>query len=268
MSTLDDALRISQRLPVFPCKPDKRPATKRGFLDATRDPAGVVDLWRGCRATETLIGVPTGDVSGFDALDIDPRHGGDEWLTEASDRIPATRWHHTRSGGLHLLFRHADGVRNSAGRTRHRGIAPGVDVRGSGGYIIWWPAHGCRVDNQALGATWPEWLLRIMMPPKAAYRPPPMPATPQEADTRAARIINRAYDRVRRAEPGMRHWELWMAARTLGGLSRFLGRSQSDVERELVELIMATGAEDRLSAEKTARWAFDHGAREPLLGGS
>jgi hypothetical protein len=59
-----------------------------------------------------------------DALDIDPRHGGDVWYAANLSRLPRTRTHQTRSGGLHILFDHADGVRSSAGK-----IAPGIDVR-------------------------------------------------------------------------------------------------------------------------------------------
>jgi hypothetical protein len=56
------------------------------------------------------------------------------WWFSHRDRLPLTRVHRTRSGGLHLIFRHVPDVRCSAGR-----IAPGIDVRGDGGYIIWWP---------------------------------------------------------------------------------------------------------------------------------
>ena len=89
-------------------------------------------------------------------LDIDPRNGGDAWLKANVNRLQ-TRSHKTRSGGLHLLFRTDGSVRNSAGL-----IAPGVDVRGEGGYAIWWPAHGLPVlDFVPLRALpyWPGWLV-------------------------------------------------------------------------------------------------------------
>jgi hypothetical protein len=35
---------------------------------------------------------------------------------------------------LHFFFQHAPGLRCSRGL-----IAPGVDVRADGGYVIWWP---------------------------------------------------------------------------------------------------------------------------------
>lgn len=260
MSVLDDAIRLSAKLPVFPCLPDKRPACQRGFKDAVKgDAAAVVDLWR--KHPGQLIGVPTGAVSGFDVLDIDPRHGGDEWLTEAIDRLPSTRWHHTRSGGVHLLFRHVGGLKNTAGK-----VAPGVDTRGDGGYVIWWPSSGCEVKNPTALAPWPGWLIKMVMPPKVKRQfPPPLPATRIEADARAMIMINRAYARVRDAKPGQRHYELRAAAATLGGLHRYLKCYQYSVEEELVNIIMATGAESREAAMKTAHWAFEKGAVTPLL---
>jgi len=81
------------------------------------------------------MGVPTGAVSGLDVLDVDA--AGLVWLDQNYSRLPATRAHETRSGGRHLLFNHAQGLRCSAGR-----VATGVDVRADGGYVIWWPREG------------------------------------------------------------------------------------------------------------------------------
>jgi Bifunctional DNA primase/polymerase, N-terminal len=63
---------IEQGIPCFPCLADKRPATPRGFKDATSDRNILDELWR--RHPGALIGVPTGEISDLDILDIDPRH--------------------------------------------------------------------------------------------------------------------------------------------------------------------------------------------------
>ena len=104
-----------------------------------------------------VVGIPTGAISGIDALDIDPRHGGDKWLRANPGRLPVTRTQITQSGGAHLIFKHADGVRNSTGT-----IAPGIDVRGDGGYIVDWSLSGysVRYDNEI--APWPDWLLPVV----------------------------------------------------------------------------------------------------------
>ena len=134
-------------LPKFACSWQKRPLTSRGFYDASRN--ADITGW-------PLVGVPTGSVVGFDVLDVDV--GGLGWLDEVWDRLPPTRAHTTRSGGRHLLWKHADGLRNSAGR-----IAPGVDVRADGGFIIWWPRQKLRVLSDAEIAEWPAWLLDLAM---------------------------------------------------------------------------------------------------------
>lgn len=143
------------KLPVFPCLADKRPACPHGFKDATSDPLAADVLFR--QYGGRLIGVPTGADAGFDVLDIDL--AGLEWLQDTQHLLPPTRIHHTRSGGRHILFRHHEGLRNSASK-----IARGVDVRSSGGYIIWWAAEGLAVENGDLLADWPAWLLELAMP--------------------------------------------------------------------------------------------------------
>jgi len=134
-----------EALPRFPCRAsDKAPLTKHGFYDAALD----VD-----HSSWPLVGVPTGAVSGFDVLDIDPRNGGHFWLAQHIDRIPATRVHHTRGGGHHYLFRHA-------GAWLKKEIAPGVELKGNGGYVIWWPRQGLPFEDRSI-AEWPGWLLEL-----------------------------------------------------------------------------------------------------------
>jgi hypothetical protein len=133
----------------FPCTHDKVPLTAHGFLSARVSPRW--DAW-------PLVGVPTGAASGFDVLDIDPP--GRAWYDANFSSLPTTRAHETRRGGLHLLFRHAEGLRCSAGR-----VAAGVDVRAEGGFVIWWPREGLAVEDAPI-CEWPDWLLAEAMEPK------------------------------------------------------------------------------------------------------
>ena len=138
-------------IPVFPLRSNKRPCHEGGFKAASTDEATI------CRAfadpLAALIGVPTGAASGFDTLDLDPRSGADEWLRENESRIPVTKRISTRSGGVHFRFKHTPGMTNSASR-----IAPGVDVRGDGGYVVAWDMHGFHSSGDTW-AEWPAWLI-------------------------------------------------------------------------------------------------------------
>jgi hypothetical protein len=143
-------------LPVFPCRDNKTPACPHGFKDAAADAPRVHALWR-CYSGP-LIGVPTGVK--FDVLDLDLQHEpARQWLAENQHRLPVTRTHRTRSGGKHMLFQPA-GLKCSAGR-----IAPHIDTRGLGGYIIWWPAHGLEVVFSRTLAAVPGWVLDKLKPP-------------------------------------------------------------------------------------------------------
>lgn len=149
-----EALRLAGAgVPVFPCKPDKAPLTRNGFKDASADPDQVRAWW--AQYPYALPGVPTGKASGYDVLDIDLRPGKDGFTELAARelRLPQTRMHRTQSGGAHVLMR-AAGLASSSGK-----IAPGVDVRGEGGYVIWWPAAGHTVEQPDMLADVPQWLL-------------------------------------------------------------------------------------------------------------
>jgi hypothetical protein len=95
-------------------------------------------------------------------LDIDSaKHlEADEWLERHAQRLPDTRMHRTRSGGLHLVFQHRAGLKNTASL-----LSPGVDTRGNGGYVIWWPSEGLKVLHGSVLAEVPGWVLDALVPP-------------------------------------------------------------------------------------------------------
>lgn len=63
------------------------------------------------------------------AVDVDPRHGGDESLLDLA--LPSTLTSLTGGGGQHLLYKHpGHEIRNGAN------LMPGIDFRGDGGYIV------------------------------------------------------------------------------------------------------------------------------------
>jgi hypothetical protein len=136
---LDAALRLGANgCCCFPCSADKRPATPHGFKEASRDRGVLRELWR--RYPGPLVGVATGAASGIDVLDLDRKHPeGRAWWTANRSRLPETRCHRTRSGGPHLLFEHAEGLRSTAGK-----IAPGVDTRAMAATSFGGQPPGCR----------------------------------------------------------------------------------------------------------------------------
>jgi Bifunctional DNA primase/polymerase, N-terminal len=156
-SVLAAALKLAARgVRVFPCQQDKTPHTEHGFKDATCGNAVITEWWT--RWRDALIGIPTG--IWFDVLDLDLQHASArQWLNEYRDRLPVTRTHVTRSGGQHLLFKPNAAVKCSASL-----IAPNVDTRGGGGYVVWWPAHGFKVENPRTIAPLPQWLVAALNP--------------------------------------------------------------------------------------------------------
>jgi AAA domain-containing protein/bifunctional DNA primase/polymerase-like protein/primase-like protein len=148
------ALAEEEGIPVFPCRPDKKPHTLHGLKDASTNLEQIEQWWR--QWPSALIAIPTGRASKLLVIDIDPE--GADWYALHGSELNAGRVHKTRRGH-HLLYRiPGTEIRNSAGK-----IAPGVDVRGEGGYLIWWPAHGLEaIGDLADIVEPPSWLMDLL----------------------------------------------------------------------------------------------------------
>src|SRR2546430_16120117 len=86
------------------------------------------------------MGAQPGDPLGGAVLNIDRKEGGPAGLATLGKIdcpiLPLTPTVYTASGGMHLYFtRPEGGLRNTNGE-RGRGIGPGLDWRGDGGYVI------------------------------------------------------------------------------------------------------------------------------------
>lgn len=264
MTIVAAACFLAQHWPVFACGADKRPVTTHGFKDATQDEAAVRDMFR--RPGAAMIGVPTGLASDLAVIDLDVKNGapGLEWLAANEHRLPRTRRHKTRSGGAHLLFRYPAGrnIRNSASK-----LAPGVDVRGEGGYIIAPPSDGYSVADNAMPAEMPAWLIDLIDPP----RPAPAPAQRTtyrpsgELTKYGISALDSATTAILNAPDGAKHDTLNREAYSIGGL--VTGGEIPEAEaRAALESALAGirhRCEDFAAAQKTLAEAFRDGMAQP-----
>ncbi len=128
--------------PAHPGKTVKRPLVKGWSNGAARStPEGIEALFAE-HPESTHVGLQTGRLL---VIDLDGE-AAQSWWREHVDMLPPTRTQRTRRpGGLHLYYTLPSGVelRNSAGK-----IAPGVDIRASGGFVVDWSTeHPPAVDE-------------------------------------------------------------------------------------------------------------------------
>lgn len=162
---------------VFPIEPGgKRPCgrlVRNGLHQATTDLAVVRGWWSVER--EANIGVRTG--KGLVVLDEDGDDGADSraGLEREHSGLPETVRAVTPRG-THYFFTVAGTVPCSAGR-----VAPGLDIRGDGGYVVVPPSlHPSRqryewdvAPGEAPIAPLPEWLAGLVAPSSRPTGPQP-----------------------------------------------------------------------------------------------
>jgi P4 family phage/plasmid primase-like protien len=106
--------------------------------------------------------MPTGSLSGYLVLDVDPPLGKESLAAfEAKyGSLPKTMEARTPRGGRHIYFRYIPipGIKNSAGK-----LAPNLDIKTEGGYIILPPSHGYSWTCGNEIADIPKWLIEELL---------------------------------------------------------------------------------------------------------
>jgi hypothetical protein len=275
---------------VFPCAPGaKRPALRGNWQElATTSPEQIRAWWR--RAPYN-IGIACGP-SGLVVIDLDRPRGpaGDDdpddpddtgtlFPLSGADRLSRLARKHgerypagtyivdTPSGGCHLYFT-ADseaGARNSAGA-----VAPHVDVRADGGYVV---GAGSRIAGRLYtarseprtAAPLPPWLAGLVAEPAAppevpAQRLPPAEVAQGRAYAMAA--LRAETGRVAAARPGTRNDTLNRAAFSLGQLVAAGLLPPIPVITGLISAARHAGLPEE-EASRTVRSGLAGGARKP-----
>jgi hypothetical protein len=166
----------SNNWPVVPCRGKSPHLAQHGVKDATCDPFQIATWWR--QWPDANIGTPMGH--GRFALDVDPRHGGDDTLfalERTHGPLPHTLMSHTGGGGNHYIFLEPPGgIRNKVY------LGQGIDVPSTGSLIIvppsihpdtgkpylWDVVDGPDdIDPQPA----PDWLLALLTAPATRQTP-------------------------------------------------------------------------------------------------
>lgn len=261
---------------VFPCHVGKkRPAVPNGYKDSSVSHATIAAWWQA--RPWMNIGVDCGK-SGLVVVDCDTGKGDDglHGLERLEDIAVEqgrhsdldARTHTTPSGGVHLVWSALDDlpISNSAGQ-----IAPGVDVRALGGYILAPPSAVNRAYYRTIDSRRPEplprWLAELCNTRTTPARSSDPDAdiiaglnAPPVTDTSAynAKVLTAVCDGVRTAENGRRNKTLHGAALRAGSLIRDRGLDWATAEGHLQAAGIAAGlpaAEVRATVRSGLRYA-------------
>jgi hypothetical protein len=258
--TLQNALALSiLGFEIFPCGPDKKPLVKNWKTEASNKPEAIRAWWQ--QHPNAMIGLPTGEPSGVYVvdLDVDKKTGepvGEMTLqqlgySELLNSVPTVK---TPSGGLHLLFKHAKGLRNTVSK-----IGPMIDTRGDGGYVI---ASGSKNKLGVYAAQGQvNWNSLPELPVDFLYQLQ-KPKTERTNQKWAMRALEDEVARVMAAQEGMRNDALNRAAFSLGQIIAGGSLDAKEVMPKLLYAASAIGLQKQ-EAEATIKSGFRAGAESP-----
>jgi hypothetical protein len=238
-------------------RPGKHPRLRHGLTDASTDPRRIEMWW--ARWPDANIGLRTGIA--MDVADVDTVEGRQALHHLVGDALPVAPQVRSGSGGWHLWFL-PTGYGN---RVR---LLPGVDWRGTGGYVVAPPSR------HASGKAY-AWVRRPgRLPPcppalrEMVAGPPPLPGPPprrliSHPDRYAQVALESETTRVAYAAVGCRNDTLNRAAFALG---RLIGAGLLDeyaVVRELAAAARYAGL-GRSETSRTIRSGLTAGRRQPV----
>lgn len=224
---VEEARKAYERAHVL-CRVKGKAPQDKGWQKQKPPSLEIVEAW----ARLGSLGLRTGAVSGVIVIDDDT----DEHNAAEALNLPPTPTMITGGGGRHHYFRHPGGtIKNSASK-----LAPGVDVRGDNGVVVYagaihpetgqmyrW-AEGLSPDDIAF-AELPDHVLEKLRPTKAP-KPKAEPGA-AKANTRKRRYaqgaLRRSIHRIQAAAEGTRNDTVNRAAYDLG---RFVGAGWLNIE--------------------------------------
>ena len=259
---------------LFPAAPDKKPLLP-WTTEATNDPGKITEWWK--RWPDAMPALPTGERNGISVLDIDQKNGKDGF--EELRRLgfdPGSLGSvqvDTPSGGRHAYFRYMPGLGNSAGK-----IAPGIDVRSEGGYVIAPGAvngsggyESVAADltdeaTQMIGLTaWPAELIPTTRSEREEHPEPDSTASDHDSTWAQERLADECA-KLRDTEPGARNDALNRAAFNLGRIAAIGLLDRQEIEFALLAACVRNGLlsdDGRDTCRKTIRSGFRKGLSEP-----
>lgn len=290
---------VAHGIPVFPCRAAdevtnnydaetgeiivlkaKTPLTSSGFKGASKNTRVTGILWD--RNPSAMVGIPTGEQLGAWVLDVDVHKDEDGKIINGYETLatleakhgdlPHTATAKTAGGGEHRYFKYVPGVRN-------RGkLGRGLDVRGSGGYVI---APGS-VTSEGKEYIWvdydgdglppladaPEWLLQLVLPPKQEDRGHVTNYTyiGGEHDAYVERAVQTELEELASTPPGQRGEAVNRSAFNLGTLVGAGALSRSEAEAGLFDAAYANGVVAKDGAKEVRgkiKRGLDAGIKKP-----
>lgn len=223
---------------------------------ASSDPAVIAEWIRLYSHKIKLWCVPTGISNGILVLDIDVKEeNGFHTLTNNACYLPVTLSQTTRSGGKHLIYRYPNDSRRYGNKTK---FAPGLDIRGEGGYIGWYGT----ADNTPIAEA-PQWLLDQALSTEKELQI----IKPEDLVTISypivQQIISSACENIRNAPEGESNNVLNIEAYRVGQLL-----PSGSIDREMAFNELFRAAKDRgkpdYEAMATIKSGFEGGSKAPL----
>lgn len=263
---------VAANVPVFPCRAAdqptdtydedgveivfkaKTPLISSGFKGASKNVRNTGILWD--RNPTAMVGIPTGEQIGAWVLDVDVHKDDDgnvingfetlAGLEAKYGALPETATARTAGGGEHRYFAHVSGVRN-------RGkLGAGLDVRGSGGYVIA-PGSVTAEGNEYVWIDYdgeglppladaPQWLLDFVLPPPVVATTASAYSYPSgENELYVERAVEKELDLLASAMQGERGKQVNTSAFSLGTLVGAGALSRSEAEAGLFDAAYANG---------------------------
>ncbi|MGW6916683.1 bifunctional DNA primase/polymerase [Kitasatospora sp. NPDC054939] len=247
-----------------------------GVHDATTDHDLIETMFRRARWA-TGYGIACGrEPHHLIGVDLDVKDGLDgvadlrALAVEHGFTVPVTATVATPSGGWHLWLATPPGavVLNSVGKQRDH--SHGLDVRGSGGYLVGPGSTGVKGRYHFAAGTDPHAIAPAPPELLAALAPKPAPVTVPDSNRLRERIhhqdaytqavLNRETDKVRATTEGGRKNRLWASSAAVGRLIHARALDEQLAHDALLDAGLATGLKPA-ECEYAIRRGFQAAAR-------